>query len=895
MTNDNLERIEYLERRTTQLETEVIARGRLADSLRESESRYRHLFDANPFPMWVYDVDTLRFLAVNDAAVDHYGYTREQFLDMTIADIRPARDVTALRTNLITERTGIQHSGIWRHRRHDGTIIDVEITSHTIDFSGRRAKLVLANDVTQRIEQERKIARLNRIRAVTAGISSAMLRLRDRDELLQEACRVAATEGVFPIAWIRVIGDEPAITDPIIWHGDSDGVDLVQRLSASENWSLSDRPSFRATRTRRPVIMNDLFTDATVAPIRQELLQHGYRSCAAFPLFVEGKVIAVLALLATERGFFDAGEVALLESLAADLSFALEYIEKSKRLDYLASYDTLTGLPNVRLFADRLEQFVNAAAEEHGNVCVVVLDLEGFTQINETFGREAGDALLRQVALRLSKALKEPYTLGRIAADTFTAATPDYSDLIVKKLPDYLFEALQPAFKIGGQDVRISAQAGIASFPADGDNASTVFRNAEAALKLAKSSGAKYEYYSNEMNARISARRLVEEQLRAAVAAHEFVLHYQPRADMVSGELVGAEALIRWQHPTRGLVPPAEFIPLAEETGLIVPIGAWAINTVCAQQAAWIAAGIKPVPIAVNLSSVQFDKHDLLAIVRDALTTHRLDPKELELELTESAVMTDSTAAAETLHALRRLGVMLALDDFGTGYSSLALLKRFPFRSVKIDQSFVAEITRNAEDAAIATAIIAMAHRLSLKVIAEGVETEGQFNFLRAQSCDEMQGNFFSAAIPTDAFAAQLRGSRRMQLPSFASGKQRTLLLVDDEAGIRAALTRMLRSDGYKVLTATSGKEGLELLATNPVQVIISDQRMPGMSGTEFLNIVKQLYPDTVRIILSGYTDLQVVTESVNQGAVFKFLTKPWDDDLLREQVRDAFRRHRGD
>ena len=893
MTDDNLQRIQYLEHRASELETEVIERGRLADSLRESESRYRHLFDANPFPMWVYDLETLRFLAVNDAAIDHYGYTREQFLEMTILDIRPAHEVTALRKSLMTGRTGVEHAGIWRHRKRDGTLIDVEITSHALEFSGRRAKLVLAHDVTERIEQERKIARLNRIRAITTGISSAMLRLRDRDELLQEACRVATTEGVFPIAWIRLVGDVPSIDDPIIWHGESDGVDLVKRLSVNENWPITDRPSFRATSTRRAVVMNDLFTDPTVAPIREELLQHGYRSCAAFPLFVEGKVTAVLALLAAERDFFDASEVALLESLAADLSYALEYIENSKRLDYLASYDTLTGLPNARLFADRLEQFINLAFEERGNVCVVVLDLERFTQINETLGREAGDDLLRQVATRFGDALKEPYTLGRIAADTFAAASPNTSDSIVKKLPDRLFEALQRPFNVRGQEVHLSAQAGIALFPADGGDGGTVFRNAEAALKLAKSAGEQYEYYSSDMNARISARRLLEEQLRAAVAAGQFVLHYQPRVDMVSGELVGAEALIRWQHPAKGLVPPAEFIPLAEETGLIVPIGAWAIDTVCAQQAEWITAGVKTVPIAVNLSSVQFDKHNLLVIVRDAMTTHKINARELELELTETAVMADSAAAAETLHALRKLGVGLSLDDFGTGYSSLAVLKRFPFRSVKIDQSFVADITHNAEDAAIATAIIAMAHRLNLKVVAEGVETEGQFNFLRAQSCDEMQGNFFCAAIPKDAFEAQLRGTRRMQLPSRESADQRTLLLVDDEPGIRSALTRMLRSDGYRILTAGSGAEGLELLATNPVQVIISDQRMPGMSGTEFLSIVKQLYPDTVRIILSGYTDLQVVTESVNQGAVFKFLTKPWDDDLLREQVRDAFRRHR--
>jgi EAL domain-containing protein (putative c-di-GMP-specific phosphodiesterase class I)/CheY-like chemotaxis protein len=341
------------------------------------------------------------------------------------------------------------------------------------------------------------------------------------------------------------------------------------------------------------------------------------------------------------------------------------------------------------------------------------------------------------------------------------------------------------------------------------------------------------------------------------------------------------------------LIPPVKFISLAEETGLIVPIGSWAIHAVCAQQAEWIEAGLGTVPVAVNLSSVQFDNDDLLETVNQALAAHSLDAKHLDLELTESAVMRDSAAAVKTLQALRKRGVGLALDDFGTGYSSLALLKRFPFRSVKIDQSFVADITQNAEDAAIATAIIAMAHRLNLKVVAEGVETQGQFNYLRTQGCDEMQGNFFSAAVTKEAFESQLRNHKRVNLPAPTPADQRTLLLVDDEPGVRAALSRMLRPDGYRILTAATGSEGLEVLAVNQVQVIISDQRMPGMSGTEFLSTVKELYPDTVRIILSGYTDLAVVTESVNRGAVFKFLTKPWDDDLLREQVRDAFRRYR--
>jgi EAL domain-containing protein (putative c-di-GMP-specific phosphodiesterase class I)/CheY-like chemotaxis protein len=362
---------------------------------------------------------------------------------------------------------------------------------------------------------------------------------------------------------------------------------------------------------------------------------------------------------------------------------------------------------------------------------------------------------------------------------------------------------------------------------------------------------------------------------------------------MVSGLVVGAEALIRWQHPERGLVPPEEFITLAEETGLIVPIGAWVIDAICAQQAAWLKAGASMLPIAANISSVQLDRSDVVQTVRDALARHSLFARHLHLELTESSVMKDPEAATDVLRRLRELGVGLALDDFGTGHSSLAYLKRFPFTRVKIDRTFISDITHSAEDAAIASAIITIAHRMGLKVVAEGVETQGQFNYLSMQGCDEMQGYYFSPAVSAEMFEDYLRGGRSIRLLPRANEERRTVLVVDDEPGIRTALTRMLRSDGYRVLTAAGGDEGLHVLSLNAVQVIISDQRMPGMSGTEFLGKVKDLYPETMRIILSGYTEIDVVTESVNRGAVFRFLTKPWDDDLLREQVRDAFQRYR--
>ena len=769
--------------------------------------------------------------------------------------------------------------------------LDRQVEQRTQDLAN--ANQALGGEIVKRTEQERKITRLNRIRAVIGGISSAMLRLHDRDELLGEACRVAATEGVFPMAWVTVLDPLRQKLNIVSWHGsDPQSGDLISKLNARKTWLQDDRPSHLAMQSARPVIVNDLAHEPKMAAISEDLLSRGYQSIAAFPLLVEARVVAVLMLLASERDFFDAEEIALLQWLTADLSFALEHIQKSQQLNYLAYYDSVTGLPNLQLFRDRLDQFINAAEQDHGKVCVLVVDLEHFTQINNTFGRAVGDQVLRQVGARFQEFLVEPYTLGHIGADTFAVASPMGDEIVATKLRDCMLEALRQPLDFEGHAVGITTQAGIALYPTDGSDGASVFKNAELALKLAKSSGERFVYHSSEMNDQVARRFELERQLRIAVEARQFVLHYQPKVDMISGEMIGAEALIRWQHPDKGLVSPAEFIALAEETGLIVPIGSWVIQTVCAQQAAWTKAGIRTVPIAVNLSSVQFERGDVLQVVRNALAVHSIDGKLLDLELTESVVMNDSASAAGTLHALRKLGVGLALDDFGTGYSSLAHLKRFPFDSVKIDISFVADITHNAEDAAIATAIIAMAHSLQLKVVAEGVETLGQFYYLRAHGCDQMQGYFFSPAVTGEALESDLRTGKRMTLPTAAPAEQRTLLLVDDEAGIRAALGRMLRREGYRILMAASGAEALELLAINQVQVIVSDQRMPGMSGTEFLNIVKQMYPGTIRMVLSGYTDLEVVTESVNRGAVFKFITKPWDDDLLRELIRDAFRRY---
>jgi len=358
--------------------------------------------------------------------------------------------------------------------------------------------------------------------------------------------------------------------------------------------------------------------------------------------------------------------------------------------------------------------------------------------------------------------------------------------------------------------------------------------------------------------------------------------------------VIGAEALIRWRHPLTGMIAPGDFIPLAEETGLIVQIGEWVIETACSQIKAWQNAGLAEVSVSVNLSGRQFQQENLVRVVKQALKLNGVAAQYLELEVTESAVMQNPERTITILRELKEIGVKISLDDFGTGYSSLNYLKRFPIDTLKIDRSFVRDITTNPEDAAITNAVISLAHSLKHRVIAEGVESEAQLAFLRRNQCDQIQGFYFSRPLPPEDFAEMLRTGRTLNLGETSQDeKKRTLLIVDDEPNILSALQRLLRRDGYRVLTAGSAAEGFELLALNEVQVIISDQRMPHMNGTEFLSRVKEMYPDTIRLVLSGYTDLKSITDAINHGAIYKFLTKPWDDDALRERIHDAFIFHK--
>ena len=426
-----------------------------------------------------------------------------------------------------------------------------------------------------------------------------------------------------------------------------------------------------------------------------------------------------------------------------------ESIQTQERLHHLAHHDALTGLPNRVLFVERLKHALQRAERRKRSVAVLFLDMDRFKIVNDTLGHEAGDRLLQAMAARLHACVREGDTVARFGGDEFAGflsdvASPEDVAIVVSKFLD----ALAPPFMIDGHELFISGSIGISLYPEDGTDTQTLMKNADSAMYRAKQMGGNTsEFYHSEMTQHALTRLSRETGLRRGLEREEFVLHYQPQFDLKSGEVVGFEALIRWENIDAGAMQPNEFIPLLEETGLIVQVGEWILHTACAQHNAWQKAGLPPLRIAVNISSRQFDSNELIHTLRKVLAAECMEPQYLELEITETILMKNAEPDIEALQELSNMGMRFAIDDFGTGYSSLTYLKRFPINVLKIDKAFVHDITSNADDAAIVRAIITMAHSLNMKTVAEGVETREQLEFLRTQGCDYAQGYYFSPPL----------------------------------------------------------------------------------------------------------------------------------------------------
>ncbi|MBL8470571.1 MAG: EAL domain-containing protein [Rhodocyclaceae bacterium] len=621
-----------------------------------------------------------------------------------------------------------------------------------------QAMAVQIGQFFERNDQQQRIARLARVRAVQSGINAAIVRTHERVALFREACRIASEAGGFGIAWIGEVRPGPALR-PLAWAGMADDLGAI-RIDAADADMDGQSRILQAVQSGKPICSHAIAAADLPGGRGEEALQRGYRSLLALPLAVEHEVVAVMVLYAREADFFNDAELDLLRELASDLSFALEFIDKKDRLSYLALHDALTGLPNRASLVEQLTHALHAAQQQPDHLLgVMIARLDRFAYINDSFGRQIGDEVLRETARRFQESWPLAYAVAHVGPDRFAAVITDAPDLT------YLLRAFDACAEtvcatpvtVDERSVTLSLSAGIAMFPGDGADAESLLRNAEAALRSARGSGA-CAFYQPVMNAHVAKTLALEHKLRRALEREEFVLHYQPKVDTSTGNVVGLEALIRWNEPGHGLVSPVNFIPLLEQTGLIVPVGAWALRRAAADIREWRGAGLLPPRVAVNVSIMQLQNPNFVAAVGSALQAGdgQIEPL-LDLEITESMLMGDAERTILQLNALRELGVHIAIDDFGTGYSSLSYLARLPVNALKIDSSFIYAMDQNPVSRTIVSTIISLAQSLGLAVIAEGVETQNQADQLRVFHCDQLQGFLVSRALPADEVVHFLR------------------------------------------------------------------------------------------------------------------------------------------
>jgi diguanylate cyclase (GGDEF)-like protein/PAS domain S-box-containing protein len=707
------------------------------------------------------------FKLVNRALAEAYGTTVDVLLGKTDGDFNTNKEEVAnFRMQDIQVMDTLLERFIAEEKitESDGKTRWLQTVKRPIISEDGTANLVLgvSVDITERKKQEERLARLNRIHAMLSGINSTITRIRDRDALLHEACRIAVKEGGFKLAWCGFMDMGTQEMAPLISVGENQ--EVLDGLRATFNNDNPDAPfAVKKIDMTKPYVANikggTLYTSEKMRSHREKtLLQAGFQSFATLPLIIDERLVGAMVLYSSELDAFDAEEVTLLSELAGDISFALDYLEKQAALNYVALFDTLTNLPNRQLFLERSAQLIQSSRRANTRTAVVVIDIRRFGMINDSFGKTGGDQVLKLIAERLSA--DASVSCARIGDNTFAMALSNLNNDgdVAHALQQFVLAPLSQPFVFGKQELTIKARCGVSLFPADGSQIEDLVGNSEVALKKAKLSGEEYLFYTPDLNARVSEQLVLENQLRKAISDKQFVLYYQPKYAAASGKLVGFEALIRWMHPERGMVSPFEFIPLLEETGMILDVGVWVLQQAASDYRAWRKLGLNPPPIAVNVSAIQVRRADFVEAVLDAVAGPQNEQMAaIDLEITESVLMENIDRVIPSLQKLKDAGFCISIDDFGTGYSSFSYLAKIPLNSIKIDRSFISALTEHADQVTIVSTIILLAHALKLHVIAEGVETSEQRAQLQAMGCDELQGYLLGRPMPGEKLELLLR------------------------------------------------------------------------------------------------------------------------------------------
>lgn len=690
---------------------DITAQQEATVALATSEAQFRLLFAANPHPMWVYDRETLQFLEVNAAAVAHYGFSRDEFLAMRISDIRPLEDIQRLLDNLAEQRLVLERSEGWRHRLKDGRVIDVEILSHTLTFGDRPAVLVVAHDVTVRTQTEE-------------ALRQAEARYRALVDHAADLIAVLAPDG-----FVRYLS--PAIRHMLGYDPD--------RIVGSS--------TFARLHPDDAELMRRLLAELIARPDRRAIAELRYRHADGTYRYLEVVGTNQLTDVAVGGLVFNARDVTDHKRMEAQLA-------------HQALHDSLTGLPNREFFCDQLQHALDQRAGRAGDAAVLFLDLDDFKIVNDSLGHGAGDDLLRATAARLAGQLRPGDTLARFGGDEFVLLLEGLQDAAeAEAVAALIIDTLRVPVTIQGHEVVAVPSVGIAITDAATERAAEMLRRADLAMYVSKRTGkGRATAYAPALDHAAAVRLSAEADLRRAIAGEELRVVYQPVVELATKRITAVEALVRWRHPVDGERPPATFIPLAEETGLIVPLGQWVLEEACHQVQTWHEhwPNDPPLGLAVNLSPRQFRHPDLVSDIARALIASGLPAACLELEITETTALEDTAATTTMLQRLKALGVRLVIDDFGAGYAGLSYLRRCPVDALKIDRSYIAGLGLDPRDTALVRAVCAFTRPLGIKVTAEGVETIEQLAAARDIGCDRAQGFYFAPPLAADELAMLL-------------------------------------------------------------------------------------------------------------------------------------------
>ena len=735
------------------------------EQARQSVLRFRSLLDESRDLIYICDPQTGSILDVNDAMSRRLGYARRELLAMAVADFSQTADEAPWveRIKRLRDAGGALVLAA-RYRGKSGEMIDVETSLRYVQHDERPYVVAVTRDVTERVQQQQRIESLGRILRMQSSVNSAVLRIRDRDELLREASRVAVDVGGYDRAVFVLVDADGRRARPQFRAGAAHDFPEPAEILIGDGTEPDTSLSSRALRTGEVTVCGDLTRSEPPVAMREQLIARGYKSMVALPLIVEGRRVGVLVLTSKNPDLVRDEELLLLQDMMASLSAAVRSQEQATAAQFLAYFDQLTGLAKRALFCERLENVLRWRSEPLDSLSVTVFDIHHLSLINDSFGRHFGDLVLQRVAERLKLQAGADEQLGYLGGGTFAIIDPHFgtTEGAVSAVLDDICGA---PFAIEGRSLRLSFRSGVARSPGDATDADTLVQRAEAALKEAKEVGEPYVHYRLEMHSEIAERLELEHRLRTALDEQQFQIHYQPQLNLATGRIESVEALLRWDDPELGTLPPARFLPVLETTGLIIPVGTWAIGRIVGDCQHWARLGMPAIRVAVNVSALQLRRKAFVPTVLDMIRPLAALPNwGLDLEITETVVLHDLKTTSRKLRELRAAGLRIALDDFGTGYSALGLLPKLPVDVVKIDRSFISGLPEDTPSTLLVDSIIRLASALGLLTVAEGVETQAQLDALRSMKCGGWQGHLYSPAVPREKLEALL-GSRGRPAP----------------------------------------------------------------------------------------------------------------------------------